>query len=124
ISGVTVGRVVTTQETSGRTKVTMQIDRRYAPIPRDTHAILRSKTLLGETYIELAPGDRRSGALRDNGTLPNRQVAATTELDEVTRALDKRTRRDLQRFLHALAGGLAARGQDINDALGNLPAFS
>ena len=124
ISGVKVGRVVKTIETSGRTRVTMEINRRYAPIPRDTRAILRQKTLLGETYVELSPGDRTHGALADGGTLPNRQIASTTELDEVTRAFDARTRRDLQRLLAALAGGVQARGQDVNDALGNLPAFS
>src|SRR3989440_5681232 len=123
ISGVTVGRVVKTVETSGRTRVTMQIERRYAPIPRDSRAILRQKTLLGETYVELAPGSRGSGLVPDNGTLANSRIASTTELDEITRALDARTRRDLRRFLGALADGLAARGQDINDALGNLPAF-
>jgi virulence factor Mce-like protein len=124
ISGVTVGRVVKTVETSGRTRVTMQIDRRYAPIPRDSRAILRQKTLLGETYVELAPGNRGSGLVPDHGTLANSRIASTTELDEITRAFDARTRRDLQRLLGALADGLAARGQDINDALGNLPAFS
>jgi phospholipid/cholesterol/gamma-HCH transport system substrate-binding protein len=124
ISGVTVGRVVKTTETSGRTRVIMQIERRYAPIPRDSRAILRQKTLLGETYVELAPGDRARGLLPESATLPNRQVVSTTELDEVTRAFDPRTRRDLQRLLGALADGLEARGQDINDALGNLPAFS
>ena len=123
ISGVTVGHVVKTVETSGRTRVTMQIDRRYAPVPRDTRAILRQKTLLGETYVELSPGDRRLGLLPDNGTLPNGQIASTTELDEITRALDARTRRDFQKLLRAFADGLAARGQDINDALGNLSAF-
>jgi ABC-type transporter Mla subunit MlaD len=102
----------------------MQIDPRYAPIPRNTRAILRLKTLLGETYIELTPGDRRSGSLPDGGRIPNTQIGSTTELDEVTRALDTRTRRDLQQFLHGLAVGLAGRGQDLNDALGNLPPFT
>src|ERR687886_1200397 len=124
ISGVRVGRVVKTIETSGRTRVTMQIARRYAPIPRDSRAILRQKTLLGETYVELSPGDRAHGLLRDGGALLDRQVKATTELDEITRALDARTRRDLQRLLRALADGVAGRGQSINDALGNLPAFA
>ena len=123
ISGVTVGRVVGTGQVHGRTQATMQIDRRYVPIPRDTRAILRQKTLLGETYIELTPGDRRSGGLPDGGTLPNAQVAPTTELDEVTRAFDARTRTDLQRMFHGLAVGLAGRGQDLNHALGNLPGF-
>ena len=32
--------------------------RQYAPIPADTKAILRQKTLLGETYVELTPGTK------------------------------------------------------------------
>src|SRR5881409_776705 len=42
ISGVSVGKVkdIETQE-SGRSKVTIQIDEKYAPIPRNTKAILR-----------------------------------------------------------------------------------
>jgi phospholipid/cholesterol/gamma-HCH transport system substrate-binding protein len=124
VSGVRVGRVVKTIETSGRTRVTMQIDRRYAPISRDASAILRQKTLLGETYVELAPGDRSHGLLPENGTLPNSQIRSTTELDEVTRALDLKTRTALQKLLRSLAGGLEERGQDINDALGNLPPFA
>src|SRR5436305_4272046 len=124
ISGVRVGRVVKLTEGAGRTQATMQIDPRYAPIPRDTRAILRLKTLLGETYVELTPGDRRSGTLRDGAGVPNTQIAGTTELDEVTRTLDARTRQDLQRFVHGLSVALAGRGQDLNDALGNLPPFT
>jgi phospholipid/cholesterol/gamma-HCH transport system substrate-binding protein len=124
ISGVKVGRVMKTVETAGRTHVEMQIEPRYAPVPRDTRAILRQKTLLGETYVELSPGDKRHGALPDGATLRNRQVHTTVELDEITRGLDARTRRDLQRLLGALAEGLRDRGQDINDALGNLPTFA
>ena len=33
----------------GRSTVTMEIDARYAPLPDDVRAILRQKTLLGET---------------------------------------------------------------------------
>ena len=124
ISGVPVGRVVKLIESAGRTQATLQIEPRYAPIPRDTRAILRLKTLLGETYVELTPGDRRSGALPDGGRIPNTRIASTTELDEVTRALDTRTRQDLQHFIHGLAAGLAGRGQDLNYALGNLPALT
>jgi phospholipid/cholesterol/gamma-HCH transport system substrate-binding protein len=120
ISGVTVGRVTKTLETAGLTKVTMRIDPRYAPIPRDTQAILRLKTLLGETYVELSPGNRASGSMPDGGTLPNAQVKPTTELDEVLRALDPRTRRDTQRFLAGLAAGVQGRGESLSDALGNL----
>ena len=120
ISGVNVGRVTKTTETAGRTAVTMRIDPKYAPIPRDTRAILRLKTLLGETYVELTPGNRTSGSIRDGGTLANSQIKSTVELDEVLRALDPRTRRDAQRFLAGLAAGVQGRGESLNAALGNL----
>src|SRR3954454_21436555 len=49
ISGVSVGKVkeIKTQD-NGRSNVIIQLENKYAPIPRDTRAILRQKTLLGE----------------------------------------------------------------------------
>ena len=49
------------------TDATLEIDSKYAPLPRDTRAILRQKTLLGETYVELTPGDRSAEKLPDGG---------------------------------------------------------
>jgi virulence factor Mce-like protein len=124
ISGVTVGRVTKTVESKGLTHVTMRIQARYAPIPRNTEAILRQKTLLGETYVELTPGNRSTGALPDGATLGNTQVKPTVELDEILRVMDTRTRRDLQRFVTGLAASVQGKGQTLNDALGNLAPFS
>ncbi len=124
ISGISVGRVKKSQLGAGdRTRVQVEIESRYAPLPRDTRAIIRQKTLLGESYIELTPGDRRKGMLFDNSKLPRAQVVATTELDEVTRALDLPTRRALQRFVRAMAA-LEGEGYDLNAALGHLPGFT
>src|SRR5207248_1634661 len=109
ISGVTIGRVTKTVESKGLTNVTMRIQPRYVPIPRDTNAILREKTLLGETYIELTPGSPKSGPLPDGGTLANSQVKPTVELDEILRVFDKRTRRDAQRFVQGLAASVQGR---------------
>src|SRR4051812_16585621 len=67
IAGVTVGKVRSKalDKKANRTKVVLKIDPKYAPIPRNTRAILRQKTLLGETYVELTPGDPKSGRLAD-----------------------------------------------------------
>src|SRR3954467_15750476 len=102
ISGVKAGRGRKTELEGDRTRAYIQIEPRYAPLPMNTRAILRQKTLLGETYIELTPGDKSGGTLPDGGHLRRDQVQATVELDEVTRALDPATRRDLQRFVHGL----------------------
>ena len=75
-----------------RTRVTIEIKPEYAPLPTDTQAILRLKTLLGETYIELTPGAKQSKPLPDGGQLPTSQIAETVELDEILRAFDAETR--------------------------------
>jgi virulence factor Mce-like protein len=119
-SGVSIGKVVDVEPRPGITRITLEIESKYAPIPRDTRAILRRKTALGEAYIELSPGNPRSGRLPDGGHLPGKQVQSTVELDELVRDFDGPTRKAMQRFVTGLAVALDGRGEDVNDAVGNL----
>src|SRR5213596_3420728 len=121
ISGVSVGKVkeIKTQS-NGRSNVLIEVNEKYAPIPVDTKAILRQKTLLGETYVELTPGDKSSGMLKEDGTLPQSQVSPTVELDEIFRAFDRKTRDAFRTWFQSQAASFRGRGQDVNDALGNL----
>src|SRR5205085_9725380 len=79
--------------------------------------------LLGETYGELSPGDKSSGMIPENGKLANSQVSPTVELDEIFRAFDAKTRTAFQQWMQGLATAVNGRGEDINDAIGNLPPF-
>jgi virulence factor Mce-like protein len=124
ISGVPVGRVKTKELDGRRTRVQLEIDERYAPIPMDTRATLRAKTLLGETYVELTPGNERSGEVPDGGTLRAGQVSPTVELDEIFRAFDRPTRAAFKTWLDQQGIAYRGRGQDLNDALGNLAPFA
>src|SRR5687767_5706703 len=64
IGGVNVGKVKALElappevEVNGQdaTRVTIEIEPEFAPIAEDARAILRQKTLLGETYVELTSG--------------------------------------------------------------------
>src|SRR5215207_350969 len=58
INGVPVGKVKTVEPNakSGRSDALIEMEEDYAPLPKDVKAILRQKTLLGETYVELTPG--------------------------------------------------------------------
>jgi phospholipid/cholesterol/gamma-HCH transport system substrate-binding protein len=129
ISGVRVGRVKTRQpnDRTGLTDTVIEIERRFAPIPRNTRAILRQKTLLGETYVELSPGDPDSpghGPLDDGGELAPGQVAETVQLDEILRTFDPVTRQRFSTWFDQQ--GLAARGRagQINAALAHLTPFA
>jgi phospholipid/cholesterol/gamma-HCH transport system substrate-binding protein len=79
ISGVPVGKVKKTESNkqTGTTIATLEIEEKYAPIPRDARAVLRQKTLLGETYIELTPGTRSGPKVPEGGRLAPGAVSPT-----------------------------------------------
>jgi virulence factor Mce-like protein len=127
VAGVSVGKVRGKEldpRGGNRTLATIEVDRKFAPVHSDAHAILRQKTLLGETYVELTPGSPRSPYLKEDGRLGNAQVEPTVELDEIFQALDPGTRQAFHIWQQDLARTITGRGQDFSDALGNLPAFA
>jgi phospholipid/cholesterol/gamma-HCH transport system substrate-binding protein len=126
IAGVSVGSVVSTQLAPGgnRTLATLQIDRQYAPLPADTRAILRTKTILGETYVELSPGTRNGKYIPDGGTIPNSQVLPAVQLDQIFSTFNGPTRRAFTQWQEELAAAIKGNDQNLNDVLGNLPSFA
>jgi phospholipid/cholesterol/gamma-HCH transport system substrate-binding protein len=127
ISGVNVGKVKTKRLDKGahRTIAEIELDDSFAPIPRDSHAILRQKTLLGETYVELSTGDASKGMLDDGARLPDSQVEPTTELDEIFGAFNPSTRRAFRQWMAGLAkAGEGNAPEDLNDAFGNFAPFA
>src|SRR5918998_6010760 len=72
MAGLDVGKVVDKEldRERGRTIATIELDRKFAPIPRDTRVILRTKALLGETYVEMTPGGGDATKLGDGELLP------------------------------------------------------
>jgi phospholipid/cholesterol/gamma-HCH transport system substrate-binding protein len=123
ISGVPVGRVQSKKLSGNYTEAVLRIDPEYAPLPADTRAILRQKTLLGETYVELTPGNRDGPTLPDGDRLPQGQVAQTVQLDEIFRAFDPKTRVAFRTWLQDQGAAFGNRGRDLSNALGNLTPF-
>ena len=124
ISGVPVGRVKKKELDGETTSVEIELDEQYAPLPEDTRAVLRQKTLLGETYVELSPGSSDAETVPDGGELDPGRVSPTVELDEIFRAFDAKTREADRVWLDQQGRAFEGRGEDINDALGNLAPFA
>jgi len=125
IAGVNVGKVTTVQNQGVKSLVTMNIQRQYAPIPTDTQAILRQKTLLGEAYVMLSTGTGTGPKFPDGGTIPTAQIQDTQQLDQVLGSFDTPTQKSLQALLQGAFTALAGNGQNLNDAIGNLdPALN
>lgn len=118
IAGVGIGRVkeVVPSET-GRSTVTFELQRRYTPLPKGTKAILRQKTLLGETYIALSPPTKPTGFIEEGGRIPDSDVGTTTELDELFSTFDPPTRKAFQQWMQEGGRGISGQGANAGKAL-------
>jgi ABC-type transporter Mla subunit MlaD len=126
ISGVDVGKVENIElGPNGHESVALlNIDDKYAPLPQGTRAMLRTKTLLGETYVELTPGSNSEPALADGEELPAAQVAESVQLDEIFQAFNPETRRAFQTWMQEAAVAIEGQGQNLSYAIGNFePTF-
>lgn len=162
IGGVSVGKVKDLSlapdsecqkdpTTCNTTRATIEIEPQYAPISSDARAILRSKTLLGETYVELTSGSQTQRGQTDNtnataqsgtidvgqlsgsdapqpipegGHLAQTQVQDQTQIDEIFQGFDQPTREAFQSWMQNSALAVNGRGLDLNDAFGNLGPFA
>jgi ABC-type transporter Mla subunit MlaD len=158
IGGVSVGKVKSIElappedrlDGQDLTKAEIEIDPEFAPISTDARAILRQKTLLGETYVELTSGNKPTNvsddeaaapislgaaannsdaesegveAIPEDGSLGISQTENQTQIDEIFNALDEQTRASFQRWQQNAAVAIQDRGQDLNDSFGNLGPF-
>ncbi len=125
ISGVTVGRVksIVANPETGVSDVEVEIEPEYAPVPRDSRVMLRQKTLLGETYVELTPGRPNTPTLPDGGKLPVGNIAPTVQLDNILQYFDAKTRAAFEAWQEQQAIAGAGRGRDINDFFAALSPF-
>jgi virulence factor Mce-like protein len=124
ISGVNVGHVITIKyDKDGFAHASIEIAGKYAPIPSNMHAILRQKTLLGETYVQLKPESSGAPSLPDGGTLSAAHVEPSVTLDDILATLDTKTRASFQAWMQSLAEGLGGRGEQINAGFAEIQPF-
>ncbi len=125
ISGVDVGHVTAVKLGSdGLTHATIEISGKYAPIRANMHAILRQKTLLGETYVQLIPEGNRGPNLPDGGQLADDQVEPSVTLDNILSAFDPKTRAAFKIWQQSVAQGINGRGEQINASFAELEPFA
>jgi phospholipid/cholesterol/gamma-HCH transport system substrate-binding protein len=126
IAGVKVGTVVSVNldKHTGLNRAVIQIDPKYAPRPVNTRAILRTKTILGETYVALSFGNPNGRMLKDGASLPQAQVAGTVDLDQILNTFNPKTRRAFESWMQDDGMAFTGRGQDFNTALASLQPFA
>ncbi len=126
IAGVSVGKVIakTADPNASRTIATIQMANKFAPIHTDARAILRQKTIAGETYVELTPGSPNAPAVPDGGLLARGNVQPSVQLDQIFDTFNPKTRKSFQVWQQELARAVTGNDQNLNNVLGNLPSFA
>jgi phospholipid/cholesterol/gamma-HCH transport system substrate-binding protein len=127
ISGVSVGKVqsIEVAPNGKQALATIHMDNKFGPIPEDTRAMLRTKTLLGETYVELTPGSSSATELEDGETLATANIAESVQLDEIFRSFDARTRAAFREWMRNASIAIEGRGQDFSAAFAEFePTFA
>ena len=126
VAGVPIGKVVGKEldPKGNRTLAKLELEPRYAPLRSDARAVLRQKTLLGETYVEITLGSKTARPIAEDGRLADARVEPAVDFDELLDTFDAPTRRVFRQWQAAQADAAEGRSQDINDALGSLPEFA
>jgi virulence factor Mce-like protein len=125
IGGARVGTVsdidaVPNQNGDATAEVDLKLDKDLQPLPADTDVIVRPRSALGLKYVQLTPGNSKTG-LEPGSVLPlARATPRPVELDEILNAFNAATRRGAQATLNGFGSGFAGRGSDVNAAIEDL----
>jgi phospholipid/cholesterol/gamma-HCH transport system substrate-binding protein len=122
--GVKVGRVVSIKDHGAQAEVKMSLDKKVLPVYGDAQVQLRTKTLVGENYVDIVPGTQAAGELKSGSRLPVSDAKPSVQLDEILSSLGPKTRAHIRTNIRSLGDGLSGRGGDLNTALASLePIF-
>lgn len=100
--------------------IRMELDEEAAPIGAGATAKVRPVNLLGETYIDLDPGDL-SKPLPSGSSMPKESTDIPVELDDALNTLDPDTRGAMRILINEAGIAMAGRGADFNAVLEELP---
>jgi virulence factor Mce-like protein len=120
VNGIRVGRVESLQPTGSGARAVLQIHSDYAPLYRDARAMVKSKNLLGETYVELSRGTNQAGPLPDGGRIDLSHTLTPVEVSQVLDVLDADTRDRLVLLINQLGESVQGRGHDLNASAADL----
>jgi ABC-type transporter Mla subunit MlaD len=157
IGGVSVGKVKSVELAPAEYRVNgkdvaaavIELEPEFAPISTDARAILRQKTVVGETFVEITAGtepgtkgdnllaavshgeavDLPDGVepagepLPEGDSLGVQQTQEAVQIDEIFNALDEETRLAYQRWQQSAAVAIRNRQLPVSDALGNLAPY-
>ena len=126
IGGVLVGTTGTPTVDPDRkvAMVPMNLQQKALPLHTDATATIRQLSLIGEKFVDLNPGTPSAPILQPGQTLSVKQTSFAEDYQNIVQALNDPTAAGLSSLLRTLGGGIANRGQNVQDIIRELkPAF-
>jgi ABC-type transporter Mla subunit MlaD len=122
VAGAVVGQVTGVHLTPDHhARIEMQIENGFAPFRSDASCTIRPESLIGEKFVDCAPGTPRGRPLTVRGdaapTVPLANDHSPVDLDLVLSALRLPYRQRLGLLLDELGTGLAGRPDALNAAI-------
>jgi virulence factor Mce-like protein len=129
VGGVRVGAVddispVRREDGSTRAVLSLKLENRVKPLPRDSVFTVRPRSALGLKYVEVRRGSSEEG-WQAGATVPysEERTPGRVEIDNVFNMFNERTREGSRESLEGIGDGLTGRGVDINIAIGEFPTL-
>jgi len=121
VAGVAAGKVKEIRlADDGQALVELEVSEDYAPLPRGTHATVRSQSLSGiaNRYVDLslpppAPGDEAE-MIDDGGQIDQTDTTSEVDLDAFFSALNEKTVGDLKKVIKGFARSYDTVGPQAN----------
>ena len=118
MAGVDVGKIENIAVTDGKAHVTLQLDPKVAPLHQGATVTVRNKTMVEETYLEVADG--RGEKIPSGQTLPGNAGRPSVQLDDVLTSLDEPTRQSLGSALRSAGAATEGTRTDVGRTMQGL----
>jgi phospholipid/cholesterol/gamma-HCH transport system substrate-binding protein len=112
-AGVRVGRVTSIGNQGASAVAGLELDDEVTPVYSNARVRLRTRTLVGENYVELMPGGPPGSPLPSGARLASSQSDESVQFDQILAILDPATRRAVRTDLRAVGRGIGD-GTDLN----------
>jgi phospholipid/cholesterol/gamma-HCH transport system substrate-binding protein len=118
IAGLPVGLVTGIHRDGPDAVLSLRMDHGPTPLPVDSTAEVRLRSLAGEAYVQLYPGHSKHH-VRSGGSLGISQDEGYTEVDQILSEFQGPTEGYARKFFQGLGGAVAGKGTQLNQTLGN-----
>jgi virulence factor Mce-like protein len=117
IAGLEVGKVTSIDRNGLDAVLGLRIDSGPTPLPADSRVAVRLRSLAGESYVEVYPGNS-SQKVPAGGSLGIGRANEFVDVDQILQSLSGKTETRTRQLIQGLGGAVAGQGQQLNQVLG------